>query len=121
MACSVGRRRRRPVRPVHASNVWNAQLAKTDAVHIVVRGNQELDELAFGPDVDAAEVGQADWPRPGRVHIPTRFRRARAPPPYEGAAAFGNAFELGHAASNESPNASGKPKVTGCHMEHCEQ
>ena len=39
----------------------------------------------------------------------------------KGVTAFGNAFELGHASPNASPDASSKPQVTGRHVEHCEQ
>ena len=88
-------------------------------VDIVVRGDKELDELAFGPDVHAEKLGELDWPRPRRVHVPARLWRARAPPPDEGVAALGNAFVLGHGSSDASSNESGTPRVTGCHMEHC--
>ena len=90
-------------------------------VDIVIRGDQELDELAFGPDVYAEELGQPDWPRPSGLHVPARLWRSRAPPPDEGAAALDDAFELGYASPEASSSATGEPKVAGCRMEYCEE
>ena len=90
-------------------------------VDIVIRGDQELDELAFGPDVYAEELGQFDWPRPSWMHVPARLWRSRAPPPDEGAAALDDAFELGYASPETGSDATSQPKVTGCCVKYCEK
>ena len=93
----------------------------TDVIHVIVGGEQELHEVALGPQLLPKELRQPDRARASGVEVPTRLGRSGAPPPDEGPVALHDALELRHSTAQPRADAAGEAEVAGRHVEHREE
>ena len=93
----------------------------TDSIYVIVGSEQELHEVALGPQLLPKELRQPDRARACGVKVPARSGRSGAPPPDEGPVALHDALELRHSTAQPRADAAGEAEVAGRHMKHREE